>query len=113
MRFAQQIHVCPGLPDAAAEAQRDLVVDDHPVIGQLEKVHLTSGLQLLSEGLLGDVDAHRGQLLTVEHWISDENNSAKTLHELAALGNQLSKPALTAANLIPLRYSSLRIQSKL
>src|SRR5208337_10220 len=49
VRFAQQQHQRSRLPDAAADAERNLVVDDRLVIRELQKVQLSGQLQLLLE----------------------------------------------------------------
>jgi len=58
VRLAEQIHVGSGLSDAAADAQRDFVVQDGLMIGQSEEIKLASHLKLLLERLFGDPDAH-------------------------------------------------------
>src|SRR5262245_8249116 len=47
----EQEHGGAGLPDAAADAQGKLVLQDALVIKELEKVQLAGQLQLLPEGL--------------------------------------------------------------
>ena len=63
MGRAQQVHVGPGLSDAAPDAQRDLIVEDGLMIGEIEKIFLAGNLELDFKGLFGDADAHRSQLV--------------------------------------------------
>ena len=63
MGGAQQVHVGPGLSDAAPDAQWNLIVEKGLMVRQAEKILLTRHLELDLECLLGDPDAHRGQLM--------------------------------------------------
>ena len=49
VRLAEQIHVRPGLADAAADGQRDLVVQDRLVVRQVDKIELPRHLELLEQ----------------------------------------------------------------
>ena len=63
MGCAQQVHVRPGLPDAAPDTQWNLIVEKGLMVGQAEKILLARHLELDLERFLGDPDAHRGQLV--------------------------------------------------
>src|SRR5215469_15570328 len=49
--LAQEQHQRPRLPDAAADAQRDLVIDDRLVVREVEEVELVRQLKLLLQRL--------------------------------------------------------------
>ena len=44
MGCAQQVHIGPGLSDAAPDAQRDFIVEDRLMIRQIEEIFLTGNL---------------------------------------------------------------------
>ena len=63
MGRAQQVHVGPGLSDAAPDAQWNLIVEKGLMVGQVEKILLARYFELDLERLLGDPDAHRSQFM--------------------------------------------------
>jgi hypothetical protein len=80
MRLAEQIHIGAGLSDTAADAQRDFVVQDGLVIGQLEEIKLTGHLKLLLERLFRDSDAHGSQLMaTPDDQIQHQDDSVEAV----------------------------------
>ena len=44
MGRSQQVHVGPGLSDTAADAQRNLIIEDGPVVGKIEEFFLAGHL---------------------------------------------------------------------
>jgi arabinose-5-phosphate isomerase len=56
--FAQQEHQRARLADAAADGERDLIIDNGLVIGELEIVEEIGHLQLFAQGFGVDADAH-------------------------------------------------------
>ena len=44
MGRSQQVHVGPGLSDSASDAQRNLIVEDGSVVGEIEKFFLAGHL---------------------------------------------------------------------
>ncbi len=58
MGLLEQQHERPGLANAAAYAQRNVVVDDRFMIRQFQEIELAREFQLPPERLGGDADAH-------------------------------------------------------
>ena len=64
MCLLEQQHERPGLTDAAAYAQRNVVVDDRLMIRQFQEIEMAREFQLPPERLGGDADVvldHRNQ----------------------------------------------------
>ena len=59
MRFVKQKHKCAGLPDAAADAEWNLVIHNCTVVWQFEEVKLICNLQLFLERFGVYTDTHR------------------------------------------------------
>jgi len=63
VRFAQQQHEGARLPDAAADAERQLVLQDGAVIRIIQKIELAGHFQLLAQGFVVHTNAHGGELV--------------------------------------------------
>ena len=59
MRFFEKKHKCAGLPNAAADTERDLIIQNCSVVWQLEQIKLLADLQLFLERFSVDADPHR------------------------------------------------------
>ena len=64
MGRAQQVHERPRLTDAAADAKRNPVVEDRPMLWQLEEIFLAGELELHLQRILGHPDPHAGEFVT-------------------------------------------------
>ena len=63
MSFAEQQHQRPRLPDSSADRERNLVVQDRLMIGQLHEVQLFGHRKLLFQRLGRNSNAHRRQFM--------------------------------------------------
>jgi len=78
---AQQIHECTSLTDTTTDGQRDLIFQDHLVIGHFKEVFLSGFLELLHQSLLGYTDTHGCEFVTAFcHWIPYQDVTVEAVH---------------------------------
>ena len=76
MGRAKQVHKGPGLPDATTDAQRNFIVKDGLVVGQIKEILLAGHPELDLKGLLRNSYPHRGQLVApFSHRVPDQDVS--------------------------------------
>ena len=95
MCFAQEKHQGAGLADAAADGEREHVVDDSLVVGEFEMVEQVGHLELLAQSFGVDADAHGTQLVAaLGDVVPDQNVAVETVGIAVGLIASVGNPVV-------------------
>jgi hypothetical protein len=84
--FAQQEHHGAGLANAAADGERQLVVNNALVIGELEIVEEVRQLELATQGFGVDADAHRTEsVAALRDMVPDQDVAVESMRVAQSL----------------------------
>jgi hypothetical protein len=104
--FAQEKHQSAGLADAAANGERQIVVDDALVIRELEIVEEVRNLKLAAERLGVDADAHRTEFVAaLRNVVPDQDVAVQSVSIAEGLFAGVGDPVVVIGGAILVRES--------